>query len=264
MIGKTVDYTKLMDFTGKTVFVSGSSRGIGESLVRAFAANGADVIVSSRDQDACEKVAESIRAEGGKAQAKACHAGKMEDVSEIFNWIKETYGKLDVLVNCGGTNPFYGLIGETPEAAFDKTIDVNLKGPFYLSAEAVKMMKEAGGGAIVNVASINGLVPGHLQGIYSMTKAAMINMTKAYAREYGHDGIRVNAICPGLVDTNMTKVFTSNEKMLEGFVNKFSIPRPGQPEDMVGGVLYLASDAAAYTTGTTLVMDGGVTGQGMI
>ncbi len=125
-----MDYTKLMDFTDKVVFVSGSSRGIGEAIVRAFAANGAKVIVSSRDQAACDAVAESIRAGGGDAKAKAAHAGKMEDVTAVFDWIKAEYGRLDVLVNCGGTNPFYGLIGETPEAAFDKTIDVNLKGPF--------------------------------------------------------------------------------------------------------------------------------------
>jgi len=254
-----MDYTKLMDFSGKTVFVSGSSRGIGEAIVRAFAANGADVIVSSRDQEACEKVASSIRSDGGKATAKACHAGKMEDIAAVFDWIKDEYGKLDVLVNCGGTNPFYGLIGETPEGAFDKTIEVNLKGPFYLSSKAVEMMKTAGGGSIVNVASINGITPGNMQGIYSMTKSAMINMTQAFAKEYGHDGIRVNAICPGLVDTKMTAVFTSNEDMLSKFTNSFPIPRAGKPEDMVGGVLYLASDAAAFTTGTTLVMDGGVT-----
>jgi NAD(P)-dependent dehydrogenase (short-subunit alcohol dehydrogenase family) len=254
-----MDYTKLMDFTGKVVFVSGSSRGIGEAIVRAFAANGAEVIVSSRDQAACDAVAESIRADGGKAKARAAHAGKMDDVISIFDWIQSEYGKLDVLVNCGGTNPFYGLIGDTPEAAFDKTIDVNLKGPLYLSAHAVKMMQAQGGGAIVNVASINGLTPGHLQGIYSMTKSALINMTKAYAREYGHDGIRVNAICPGLVDTKMTAVFTSNEDTLSNYTDSFPIPRAGKPEDMVGGVLYLASDAAAFTTGTTLVMDGGHT-----
>ena len=252
-----MDYTKLMDFTDKVVFVSGSSRGIGEAIVRAFAANGARVIVSSRDQAACEKVAESIRENGGNAQAKAAHAGRMEDVQAIFDWIQSEYGRLDVLVNCGGTNPFYGLIGDTPEAAFDKTIDVNLKGPFYLSANAVKMMKEQGGGAIVNVASINGITPGHLQGIYSMTKCAMINMTKAFAKEYGHDGVRVNAICPGLVDTKMTAVFTANEEMLKSHTDSFPIPRAGVPDDMVGGVLYLASDAAAFTTGTTLVMDGG-------
>lgn len=254
-----MDYTKLMDFSGKTVFVSGSSRGIGEAIVRAFAANGADVIVSSRDQDACEKVAASIRDGGGKAMAKACHAGKMDDVEAVFDWIKAEYGKIDVLVNCGGTNPYYGLIGETPEGAFDKTIEVNLKGPFYLSSKAVEIMKPGDGGAIVNVASINGLTPGHLQGIYSITKAAMINMTKAFAREYGKDSIRVNAICPGLIDTKMTAVFTSNEDMLSKVTGGFPIQRAGVPDDMVGGVLYLASDAAAFTTGTTLVMDGGVT-----
>lgn len=254
-----MDYTKMMDFTGKTVFVSGSSRGIGEQIVRAFAANGADVIVSSRDQEKCEEIAASIRADGGKAQAKACHAGRMEDIATVFDWIKAEYGKLDVLVNCGGTNPFYGLIGDTPEKAFDKTIDVNLKGPLYLSAEAVKMMKENGGGAIVNVASINGMSPGHLQGVYSMTKSAMINMTEAYAKEYAGDKIRVNAICPGFVDTNMTKVFTANDQAMEMMAQLIPMSRAAQPSEMVGGVLYLSSDAASYTTGTTLVMDGGYT-----
>ena len=252
-----MDYTKLLDFTGKTVFVSGSSRGIGEATVRAFAANGADVIVSSRDQAACEAVAASIRENGGKAAAKACHAGKMDDVTAVFDWIKAEYGKLDVLVNCGGTNPYFGPMADTPVGAFDKTIDVNLKGPFYLSSKAIAMMKAAGGGAIVNVASINGLTPGMNQGIYSMTKAAMINMTKAFAKEYGADGIRVNAICPGLIDTKMTTVFTSNEDLLTSVTSQFPIPRAGVPDDMVGGVLYLASGAAAFTTGTTLVMDGG-------
>ncbi|TNE61304.1 MAG: glucose 1-dehydrogenase [Alphaproteobacteria bacterium] len=254
-----MDYTKLMDFTGKVVFVSGSSRGIGEAIVRAFAANGARVIVSSRDQATCDAVAESIRADGGDARAKAAHAGKMDDITAVFDWIKAEYGRLDVLVNCGGTNPFFGLIGDTPEAAFDKTIEVNLKGPFYLSSEAVKLMKAQGGGAIVNVASINGITPGRMQGIYSMTKSAMINMTKAFAREYGPDGIRVNAICPGLIETKMTAVFTANEELMDNMISQFPIRRSGKPEDMVGGVLYLASDAAGFTTGTTLVMDGGVT-----
>lgn len=253
-----MDYTKLMDFTGKVALVSGASRGIGEAIVRAFAANGARVIVSSRDQEACEKVAASICEAGGDAQAKAAHAGKMEDIAALFDWIKKEYGQLDILVNCGGTNPFYGTIGDTPEAAFEKTIDVNLKGPFYLSSEAVKMMQNNDGGAIVNVASINGIKPGMLQGVYSMTKSAMINMTKAFAQEYGSDGIRVNAICPGLVDTKMTAVFTGNDELVKQYTGAIPIKRAGQPHDMVGGVLYLASDAAAYTTGTTLVMDGGV------
>ncbi|WCL52650.1 glucose 1-dehydrogenase [Gimibacter soli] len=259
-----MDYTKLMDFTGKTVLVSGASRGIGEQIVRGFAANGAKVIVSSRDQDACEAVAASIRKAGGDAVAKAAHAGHMEAVNALFDWIDAEFGGLDVLVNCGGTNPFFGLIGDTPEAAFDKTIDVNLKGPFYMSSRAVKQMQKRGGGAIVNVASINGIRPGNLQGIYSMTKAAMINMTHAFAREYGKDGIRVNAICPGFIATKMTSVFQQNDELMDKITSAFPIPRVGQPEDMVAGVMYLASDAAGFTTGTTLVMDGGyTTGGGM-
>ena len=252
-----MDYRNLMNFTGKTVLVSGASRGIGEAIARGFAANGARVIVSSRDQAACEQVAASIGAEGGSAVARAAHAGRMEDVSALFDWIEAEMDGLDVLVNCGGTNPYYGPIGDTPVAAFDKTVDVNLKGPFYLSAHAVRLMKGRGGGAIVNVASINGIRPGDMQGIYSMTKAAMINMTMAFAREYGRYGIRVNAICPGFVETKMTSVFLENEQVMAAVAAKFPIPRVGQPADMVGGVLYLASDAAAYTTGTTLVMDGG-------
>ncbi|WP_374763658.1 glucose 1-dehydrogenase [Yunchengibacter salinarum] len=252
-----MDYTKLMDFTGKVVLVSGASRGIGEAIVRAFAANGADVIVSSRRQESCDAVAESIVEAGGKAAAKAAHAGHMDEITALMQWVEATYGRLDVLVNCGGTNPHFGLIGDTPESAFDKTVDVNVKGPFYLSAAAVKMMEKQGGGAIVNVASINGISPGQWQGIYSMTKAALINMTKAYAHEYGDKGIRVNAICPGLVETKMTSALTSNPDIMETITSRFAIKRPGQPDDMVGGTLYLASDAAAFTTGTTLVMDGG-------
>lgn len=251
-----MDYTKLMDFTGKTVLVSGASRGIGEALVKAFAANGAAVIVSSRKQDSCEAVAESIRAAGGNATAFAAHVGDLDQIAKLFDYVQETYGGLDVLVNCGGTNPYFGPVGDTPVDAFDKTVDINLKGPFYLSSHAVKMMKGKGG-AIVNIASINGITPGMLQGVYSMTKSALINMTKSFAKEYGPDGIRVNAVCPGLVETKMTEVFTSNEDLLSKEVGRYPMRRGGIPDDMVAGTLFLASDAASYTTGQTLVMDGG-------
>lgn len=251
-----MDYTKLLDFTGKVVLVSGASRGIGEAIVRAFAANGAEVIVSSRKQDSCEAVAASIREAGGKAHAMAAHAGEMDQIKALFEQIEQQFGRLDVLVNCGGTNPFFGPVADTPEAAFDKTVDVNFKGPFYLSAAAVKLMKGKGG-SIVNVASINGITPGMLQGVYSMTKAALINMTKSFAKEYGPEGIRVNAICPGLVETKMTQVFTSNEELLSKEVGRYPLRRGGVPDDMVAGTLFFASDASSYTTGQTLVMDGG-------
>ncbi len=251
-----MDYTKIFDFTDKVVLVSGASRGIGEAAVKAFAANGADVIVSSRDQDTCEKVATSIRDAGGKATAKAAHAGIMDDITALFDWISETYGRLDVLVNCGGTNPYYGPAGKTPEAAFDKTMDVNFKGPFYMSSAAVKLMKGTGG-AIVNIASIDGITPGHFRGIYSATKAAMINMTKAFAKEYGHQGIRVNAICPGLVETKMTSGFRQDPKAYDAMVKTIPVGFAGQPDDIVSGILLFAADASHYVTGQALVIDGG-------
>lgn len=253
------DYKNLLDFSGKIALVSGASRGIGEAIAHGLAANGAEVIVSSRRLESCEKVAAEIVAAGGRATARACHQGNMEDIERLFNEIEGDQGKLDVLVNCGGTSPYYGPIDETPESAFDKTFEVNLKGPFFMSSRAIALMRASGGGSIVNVASINGMTPGALRGVYSMTKAAMISMTKAYAKECGVDGIRVNAIAPGLVQTKLAAALTDDEEMLKGYIDRFAIKRVGQPADMVAGTLFLASDAAGFTTGITLTMDAGVT-----
>lgn len=247
-----------LDLTDKIALVSGGSRGIGEAICHGLANEGATVVVSSRKIDACEKVAEDIRAKGGKAVAKTCHAGNMDDIERIFNEIESEFGGVDVLVNNGGTNPYYGPIADTELWAFDKTIEVNLRGPFFLSAQAVKQMQKRGGGSIVNVASIDAIQPGMLRGIYSMTKAAMVNMTKSFAKEYGKDNIRVNALCPGFIDTNMTQVMKKDKEFMDEFVAKLPLGRMGDPEDMVGAVLYFASDASKYTTGTTIVADGGI------
>lgn len=254
-----MDYKNLLNFSKKRVLVSGASRGIGEAIARAFAANGAQVLVCSRKLEACEGVAESIREHGGEATALACHQGNMTDIETLFEHIEQHYGGLEVLINCGATSPYYGPVAQTPESAFDKTIDVNIKGPFYMSARAVSLMQQQKAGAIVNIASINGLSPGRDRGIYSMTKAAMINMTGAFAREYGADGIRVNAIAPGLIETRLSSALTADEQALQGYIKRFAIPRIGQPDDIVGAALYFASDAAAFTTGVTLTVDGGLT-----
>ncbi len=253
-----MDYDNLLDFSNKRVLVSGASRGIGEEIARAFAANGAHVLVCSRKLAACEQVAQSIRDDGGEATARACHQGSLEDIEVLFDWVQRDPGGLDVLVNCGATSPYYGPIAQTPESAFDKTFDVNLKGPFYMSARAVELMQAQKHGAIVNIASINGLSPGRDRGVYSMTKAAMMNMTGAFAREYGVDGIRVNAIAPGLIQTRLSSALTEDEQALQGYIKRFAIPRIGQPSDIVGAALYFASDAAAFTTGVTLTVDGGL------
>ncbi len=170
--------TTLFDLDGKIAFVSGASRGIGEAIAKLLAQQGAHVIVSSRKIDGCQAVADAIVEAGGKASAIACHIGEMEQISAVFAQIRERFGRLDILVNNAATNPQFCHILDTDLSAFQKTVDVNIRGYFYMSIEAGKLMREHGGGSIINVASINGVSPGDFQGIYSITKGAVINMTK--------------------------------------------------------------------------------------
>ena len=177
----------LFDLTGKVALVTGASRGIGESIARLLAQYGAHVIVSSRKIDGCEAVASSIRDAGGKATAMACHVGDMVQITDTFATIKQEFKKLDILVNNAAANPYFGHILDTDLGAYNKTVDVNIRGYFFMSIEAGKMMKEQGGGVILNTASVNGVTPGDMQGIYSITKAAVISMTKSFAKECGKD-----------------------------------------------------------------------------
>lgn len=250
--------TDLFDLTGKVALVTGASRGIGESIARLLAAYGAEVIVSSRKIDGCEAVAASIRESGGKARALACHVGEMAQISATFDTIKADYGKLDILVNNAAANPYFGHILDTDLAAYDKTVDVNVRGYFFMSIEAGKMMREQGGGVILNTASVNGLSPGDMQGIYSITKAAVISMTKSFAKECGRFNIRVNALLPGLTDTKFASALTTNEAILKKALQIIPLGRVADPDEMAGTVLYLVSDASSYTTGTTVVVDGGM------
>lgn len=251
-----------LSLDGKVALVAGASRGIGEATAKRLARNGATVICSSRKIADCDRVAQEIVAEGGKARAMTLHLGEADDREKGINSIRETEGRLDVLVNNGATNPYFGEAKDTPDAAFDKTFEVNVKGPFFLSSLAIELMRETGGGSIINVASINGIRPGMFQGVYSMTKSAVINMTKVFAQEYGPQGIRVNALCPGLIETKLASALTSSPE-LDGMIKRnFSIQRLGQPEDMAAAVHYLASDASSFMTGQCLTVDAGVTGRG--
>lgn len=247
----------IFDLTGKVALVTGASRGIGEAIARLLAAYGAKVIVSSRKLDACEAVAASIRADGGEAVAMACHVGDMTQIETIFSNIKSQFGRIDILVNNAAANPYFGHILDTDLAAYDKTVDVNIRGYFFMSIAAGKMMKEQGGGVILNTASVNGISPGPMQGIYSITKAAVISMTKAFAKECGPLNIRVNALLPGLTETKFASALTSNEKILKTALMQIPLGRTAQPQEMAGTVLYLVSDASSYTTGTTITVDGG-------
>lgn len=249
--------TKLFDLTGRVALITGASRGIGEATARLLAEQGAHVIVSSRKQEDLDEVAASIQQAGGKATAIAAHQGDSAALKHLMGEIETRFGRLDILVNNAATNPYFGHISDTDMGMVEKTLQVNIKGYFELSALASKLMKKSGGGAIVNIASINGLSPGLFQGIYSITKAAVINMTQAFAKECAPWKVRVNAVLPGLTDTKFASALTKNEQMLKTFLPLIPLQRMAQPGEIAPAILFLASDAASYVTGTTITVDGG-------
>ncbi len=247
----------MFDLGGKIALVTGASRGIGESIARTLAAYGAHVIVASRKLDGCERVASAIRDHGGRAEAYACHIGDMAQIEAVFAHIEKTHGRLDILVNNAAANPYFGPIADTDLGAFQKTVDVNLRGYFFMSTTGYKLMKRNGGGSIVNTASVNGVIPGPYQGIYSITKAAVISLTKACAKEWAADGVRVNALLPGITDTKFASALVHNPEMMRIMGSKVPMARIAHPDEMAGAVLYLVSPAASYTTGACLTVDGG-------
>jgi len=241
----------------KTALITGASRGIGEAIALTLAENGARCILTSRKIEGLKAVVEKIRSAGGQADAFVCNVGSMEDIGKLFDHVQQTHGGLHILVNNAATNPYFGDMLGADERAWDKTNDVNLKGPFFMIQHAARLMEKAGGGAIVNVASINGVRPVPRQGIYSITKAGLISMTKAYAKELAGRNIRVNALLPGLTETKFSEVLIQTERIYEQAVKGIPLRRHAQPAEMAGAVLYLVSDAASYTTGTTIICDGG-------
>lgn len=251
--------TRLFDLSGRVALVTGASRGIGESIAKLFAEQGASVIVSSRKHDDCERVAQEIREQGGNATAIACHVGRMDDIFRLFERIRTDYGRLDILVNNAAANPYYGHILDTPLDAFDKVVEVNLRGYFFMSIEAGKLMREQRSGTIVNTASVNAIEPGLQQGIYSVSKAAVVNMTKAFAKECAPLGIRVNAILPGLTETKFAGAIFADKTLHDQCISTIPLRRHAQPEEMAGAALYLVSNAASYTNGACLIVDGGMT-----
>jgi NAD(P)-dependent dehydrogenase (short-subunit alcohol dehydrogenase family) len=251
--------TALFDLSGKVALVTGASRGIGEEIAKLLAEQGAHVIVSSRNIADCQSVADRIVASGGKAEALACHVGRMEDIAATADYLEKAHGRLDILVNNAATNPYFGHILDTDLAAYTKTVDVNIRGYFFMSVAAGKLMKRQGGGTIVNVASVNALQPGEKQGIYSITKAAVVSMTKAFAKECGPLGIRVNALLPGLTRTKFSGALFDDDDIYRNWMARIPLRRHAEPQEMAGTVLYLVSGASSYTNGECIVVDGGLT-----
>jgi NAD(P)-dependent dehydrogenase (short-subunit alcohol dehydrogenase family) len=247
----------LFDLDGRVALITGASRGIGEATARLLAEHGAHVVLSSRKQEDLDRVAESIVAAGGKASAIAAHQGDTAALQALVAGVERRCGRLDILVNNAAANPYFGHIADTDPGMFDKTVQVNIKGYFELSSLAAKWMQKRGGGAIVNIASVNGVRPGPMQGIYSITKAAVINMTQAFARECAPWKVRVNAVLPGLTDTKFASALIRNEAIYQTVLPQIPMGRYASPAEIAPAVLYLASDAASYVTGTSLTVDGG-------
>lgn len=249
----------MFDLSGKIALVSGASRGIGESIARLLGRHGAHVVVCSRRLEPCREVAQAIIDEGGSATAMACNIGNPDDIATLFSDLAEVHGRVDILVNNAAANPYFGPILDTDAAAFQKTIDVNVRGYFFMSVAAGRLMRAAGGGAIVNIASVNGLRPMHGQGVYSLSKAAIISMTKAFALECAAFNIRCNAVAPGLTETRFASALFADQRIYTSAIAAIPMHRHAQPDEMAGAVLYLVSAASSYTNGACLVVDGGMT-----
>ena len=247
----------VFDLSGKVAVITGASKGIGEAIARLFAEYGAKVVISSRKQADLDYLANEIKQAGGECTGIAAHAGEMAQLQLLVDKTIEIYGGIDILVNNAATNPVYGPSLDCSESAFDKIMQVNVKAPFELSKMVHAIMKSRGGGSIINISSIAGHTPDPGLGIYSVSKASLNMLTKVLAKEWGEDGIRVNAICPGLIKTKFSQALWDNEKTLSHFTKRLPIARMGSVEEISPMALYLASAASGYTTGGLFSIDGG-------
>ena len=246
----------------RVVLVTGASRGIGEAIARACAGAGAKVVLVARKQPDLDRVAGAIREAGGTALPIACHAARADELEAVYRRAADEIGRVDGLVNNAATNPYFGPMLECPEAAFDKTFETNLKGYWHAARLMVQGLRAHGGeagAAIVSIASIGGMMAAPMQGVYGMTKAAVISMTRTLAFELGSSGVRVNAIAPGLVETRLASALVQNPTLRSHVVGRTPLGRHAQPDEIAGAAVYLLSDAASFVTGHTLVVDGGMT-----
>jgi NAD(P)-dependent dehydrogenase (short-subunit alcohol dehydrogenase family) len=243
------------DLKGRVALVTGSTMGIGEATARVLARAGATVLISSRKPDDCERVAAALRDEGLQAEGRACHIGRMDDIAATAAYLRERHGGLDILVNNAVLSPLRA-IADTDLGLFTKAVEVDLRGYWFLSAEAARLMAPRGGGSIVNMASVAALHPDRGLALYSTLKTALVGMSRSFALEYGGQGVRVNTLLPGLIKTKLADKYDPAEQAR--VVQRTPLGRLGTPEDIAHAVLYLCSPAAAFVTGASLVVDGGL------
>ena len=245
------------DLTGRVAVITGATRGIGRAIAFQFGRAGAAVVVSSRKPDAVIATVQALEAEGIEARGFPANVGRLDEARALIGYASNELGGLDVLVNNAAVSPLYGPLTQMTESAFDKIMAVNLKAPLELACKALPIMAARGGGSILNMSSVDGLKPDHDLAIYSASKAALINLTKAMALEWGAQNVRANAICPGLIKTDFSAPLWKENTAVAHQLTRQPLPRLGSPEDVAGLALFLASDAGSYCTGGVYVVDGG-------
>lgn len=248
---------KLFELKGKVAIVTGSSKGIGLAIARGLSENGANVVLSSRSQEAVELAANQFQKDGLSVLAQSCHVGDEKQRIKLVEKTIKKFGKIDILVNNAAINPVYESIENMSNEVYDKMFNVNVKAIFDLSNLCFPFLKKEKSGSIINIASVEGLKPSLGLGIYSVTKAAVIMLTQVQAKEWGKHGIRSNAICPGLIKTKFSKALWENQALLNQVKNQLPAGRVAEPEEMIGLALYLASSAGSYSTGGIYTADGG-------
>ena len=246
-----------MRLENKVAIITGSSRGIGKAIALAYAKEGAKVILASRKQEQLDAAAEEIRTLGAEVTAIATNTGYEEQCQALVNQVIEKYSRVDILVNNAATNPHFGHILDAEAWHWEKTFNVNINGYFWMSKAVIENMQQNGGGKIVNMASVAGIDPGPMMGVYSISKAAVIMMTKVLAQELGGSNIQVNAIAPGIIKTKFAQALWDNPMLSKVYTDRTPAGRIGTPEEITGAAVYLASADSSYQSGTTLVIDGG-------
>lgn len=243
---------------GKVAVVTGASRGIGRAIALRLAQAGARVVLSSRKLENVQPVAEEIQAAGGEALAVQAHVGHTEEVEALVARTLEAFGRVDIAVNNAATNPHFGPLLTADEGQWDKILDTNVKSIFRVVRAVAPQMKAQGGGKIINMASVAGLRPSPAMGIYSVSKAAVIMLTQVLALELAPDNIQVNAIAPGVIKTRFSQVLWQTPQIAEPILKGTPLGRFGEPEDVAGLALFLASPASDYVTGAVFLVDGGM------